>query len=257
MGSAAAAQTAAIFPTEYCGTRTASSIGIGAPRSAVRSGAAMVATGAVLSGWESMGRRYGRGGALSSAEGRVRCPPAGRCRLLLWSEAGRAHVGYVRGVSRLLSFARSHGLDLLVVVAAVESALEVGLKHDALREPRTTAWFARPAAALIGLPLLCRRRWRFAAPAAVWLLGAAVSLVDGRLVEFSAGITTAGLAASFLLGNLRDVVEGRIGLAIVLTSASIVVYNDPNHAAGRFAVLPAPFGIARLARLPPPRRARP
>jgi signal transduction histidine kinase len=150
-------------------------------------------------------------------------------------------------VSRLWSFARSHGLDLLIVIAAIESALEVALRHDALRAPRTTPWLVVPAAAMLALPLLGRRRWRFGAPVSVWLLGAAFSFVDGRLIEFSAGITTAGMAASFLLGNVRDAVQGRIGLAVVLSSAAIIVYNDPNHAAGDFLVLPALFGIAWLA----------
>ena len=42
-----------------------------------------------------------------------------------------------------------------------------------------------PAIALVVLPLLARRRFPFAAPAAVWLLAAALSFVDGRLVVFT------------------------------------------------------------------------
>jgi hypothetical protein len=73
-------------------------------------------------------------------------------------------VQYVRRVSRLWSFARNYGLDLLIVIAAIQSALDVGFSHDVLRAPRTTPWFAVPAAAIIVLPLLGRRRRRFAAP---------------------------------------------------------------------------------------------
>jgi signal transduction histidine kinase len=156
-------------------------------------------------------------------------------------------VQYVRRVSRLWSFARNYGLDLLIVIAAIQSALDVGFSHDVLRAPRTTPWFAVPAAAIIVLPLLGRRRRRFAAPVSVWLLAAAFSFVDGRLVGSTGGVFAAGMAASFLLGNLRDTVQGRLGLAAVLSGATIVVYNDPNLDGGDFLFLPMLFAIAWLA----------
>jgi signal transduction histidine kinase len=100
---------------------------------------------------------------------------------------------------------------------------------------------------MIVLPLLARRRRPFGAPASVWLLAAAFSFVDGRLVGFTQGAVAAGLAASFLLGQVSDAVQARIGLAIVLSGAAIVVSNDPNHAPGDFLFLPALFAIAWLA----------
>jgi signal transduction histidine kinase len=138
-------------------------------------------------------------------------------------------------------------LDLLIVIAAVEGALEVAFRDDPMRAPRTTAWFAVPAAAIIVLPLLGRRRWRFGAPVSVWLLAAAFSFVDGRLVEFTAGVAAAGMAASFLLGQVPDAVQARHGLAVVLSGAAIIVYNDPNHAAGDFIFIPVLFAVAWLA----------
>ena len=60
-------------------------------------------------------------------------------------------------------------------------------------------------------------------------------------------LNLAGMAASFLLGNLRDVFQGRVGLAIVLGGAAIVVYNDPTHAAGELFFTPGLFAD-RLAR---------
>jgi signal transduction histidine kinase len=156
-------------------------------------------------------------------------------------------VEYVRRVSRLRWFARGYGLDLLIVLAAVESALEVALREDALRAPRTTPWFAVPAAALIVLPLLGRRRSRVGAPLAVWLVAAAVSFVDGRLVEFAGGVAVTGMAASFLLGQVPDAAQARAGLAVVLSGAEVIVYNDPNHPAGDFFFIPALFAIAWLA----------
>jgi len=136
---------------------------------------------------------------------------------------------------------------VLIVVAAVESALEVALRHDSLRAPRTTLWFAVPAIALLVLPLLGRRRFPFAAPASVWLLGAALSFVDGRLVVFTATAFVAGMAAAFLLGNLGDTVQTRIGLAVALSGAAIIVYNNPDHAPGDFIFTPVLFAIAWLA----------
>jgi signal transduction histidine kinase len=147
-------------------------------------------------------------------------------------------------VTRVWSLARAYGLDALIVIAAVESALEVALSQ---REPETTLWFAVPAIALVTLPLLGRRHFPFAAPASVWLLAAALSFVDGRLVPTTATASVAGIAAAFLLGNLRDPVQARLGLAIVLGGAAIVVYNDPEHAAGDLIFTPLLFVIGWVA----------
>lgn len=136
---------------------------------------------------------------------------------------------------------------MLIVLAALESALEVALRHDPLQEPRTTLWFAVPAIALVALPLLGRRRFPFAAPASVWLVAAALSVVDGRLVPFTPSAFVAGFAAAFLLGHLRDAVQGRLGLAIVLSGAAIVVYNEPSHAPGDLVFTPLLFAIGWLA----------
>jgi signal transduction histidine kinase len=156
-------------------------------------------------------------------------------------------VQYVQRVSRVWSLARTYGLDVLIVIAAVESALEVAVRDDPGRAPQTSVWFAAPAIALVILPLLGRRRFPFLAPASVWVLAAAVSLVDGRLVVFTATAVLAGFAAAFLLGNLRDSFRSRIGLAIVLAGAAIVVYNDPNHGAGELVFTPLLFAIGWLA----------
>jgi signal transduction histidine kinase len=130
---------------------------------------------------------------------------------------------------------------------AVESALEVALRDDPTTAPRSSLWFAAPAIALVLLPLLARRVFPFAAPASVWLLAAALSFADGRLVVFTFGATVAGIVAAFLLGNLRDTAQGRIGLAIVIASAAIIVYNDPNHAPGDYVFTPVLFTIGWLA----------
>ncbi len=147
---------------------------------------------------------------------------------------------YGRCVGRL----RRYAIDVLAAVAAVEAAVEVGLRKD---PGRTTGWFAVPAVCVVLLALLARRRFPFGAPAAVWVLAAAVSFVDGRIVVVPVSVFVAGMVASFLLGNLRDDRQARIGLAVSLGAAAIVVYNDPKHASGELVFIPLLFAIAWLA----------
>jgi signal transduction histidine kinase len=156
-------------------------------------------------------------------------------------------VTYVGQVNRLWAFSRGYGFALLVVLAAVESALETALRHDPPGQPGPASWFAVSAVALVVLSLLGRRRFGFAAPAALWLLSAALSFVDGRLVTQPAGVFLAGMAAAFLLGNVPNPVQARLGLAVVLGCAAIVVYNIPDRAAGQFVFTPLLFAIAWLA----------
>jgi signal transduction histidine kinase len=153
---------------------------------------------------------------------------------------------YVQPVTRIWHFARAYGVDVLIAIAAVESALEVALTYDP-QEPHTTLWFAVPAIVLVVLALLGRRRFPFAAPASVWLLAAAITFADGRLIPSTATATIAGIAAAFLLGNLRDAVQARLGLAIVLSGAAIVAYNDPTHATGDLIFTPLLFAIGWVA----------
>lgn len=141
---------------------------------------------------------------------------------------------------------RRHGFDVLIVIAAIESALEVALEHDSLPAPQTMLWFSVPAVLLIVLPLLGRRRLPFAAPMALWLMAATLSFVDGQLVANTAGVFIAGIASAYLLGNLPDIIQARIGLAVTLGGAAIVVYNSPNRAPGQFIFIPVMFAIAWL-----------
>jgi signal transduction histidine kinase len=150
-------------------------------------------------------------------------------------------------MSRFGSLVRKHGFDILIVLAAVEGASEVAIRNDDALAPTTTLWSAIPATAIIVLPLLGRRRFPFAAPATVWLLAASLSFLDGRLVPFTVSAMVAGMAAALLLGNLRDEVQARLGLAIAISGAAIVVYNDPDHVTGEFIFLPALFAIGWLA----------
>jgi signal transduction histidine kinase len=140
---------------------------------------------------------------------------------------------------------RRHGLDVAIVLGAAAAALQVAL-GTGRNEPTSPAGFAAPVAAAAVLTLLARRRFPFAAPAGLWLLSAAVSFVDGRLIVFTVAVYLAGLAAGFLLGSLRDAVQAERGLLVVVASAAIVAYNDPTHNTGELVFIPAVFGLAWL-----------
>lgn len=145
------------------------------------------------------------------------------------------------------SLARKYAFDALIVVAAVEVALELMLRQDASDAPTSSLWFTIPAAELLVLPLLARRRFPFGAPATTWLAGGAVSFVDGRLIGFSVVISAAGMAAAVLLGMVGGELQSRLGLALVLVSSALIVYNKPSHTAGEVAFIPVLFGIGWLA----------
>jgi signal transduction histidine kinase len=144
-------------------------------------------------------------------------------------------------VSRVAALLRKHGFDALIVIAAIEMALEVGIKYGAPDGPTTPPWFAVPATALIVLPLLARRRFPFAAPAALWGLAAVLSFVDGRLVVFTTTASIAGLVAAFLLGNLPDRTQARAGLIVVLAGAVILMYNNPSRTVDELVFIPVMF----------------
>jgi signal transduction histidine kinase len=149
-------------------------------------------------------------------------------------------------MSRLAPFLRRQGFTILIAIVALGAVLEVSIR-DGSQAPRTTHWITVPALAVLALALLARRRFPFAAPALLWILAAGLSFVDGRLVVFTVSASIAGLLASFMLGNLDDAVQARIGLGIVLGSAAIIVYNDPTHDTGQIVLMPVLFAIAWLA----------
>ncbi|MDA0170968.1 sensor histidine kinase [Solirubrobacter taibaiensis] len=141
------------------------------------------------------------------------------------------------------SLARRYGFDLLIVIGAIEATLEAAVWDDVT----TDEWFAVPMTAAVVLTLLARRRFPFAAPAATWLLAAAITFIDGRLTVDNFAVFAAGMAAALLLGNLPDAAQGRAGLAITVGAAGVVVYNDPGHTAGAYLFVPVLFAIAWLA----------
>jgi signal transduction histidine kinase len=155
-------------------------------------------------------------------------------------------------VERLGSLARGYALEVLIAAVAIESVIEVALRHEGQRP----TWFAAPAIALVILPLLARRRFPFSAAAATWLFAAAVSFIDGLVVVTPVSAFISAMISSFLLGNLADTWRARIGLAIAACGAVIVVGNDPGHPRGQLIFIPMLFAIVWCAGMVLRERAR-
>jgi signal transduction histidine kinase len=149
-------------------------------------------------------------------------------------------------VSRVRLLLSRHGLDLLVVVIAVVTAVAT-LARDDLEHPSGPLFVL----GLVGitsavLVLLARRRFPFAAPAATWLVCAALSFVDGQLIVNGAGILIAGMGAAVLLGAQRNVQLARAGLVIVIAGSLTVVRNGPSSSTDDLISVPAMFAIGWL-----------
>jgi signal transduction histidine kinase len=149
-------------------------------------------------------------------------------------------------VSRAWLFFSKYGLDVLIVIAAVSTAIGTATRPPSERPSGPMLWFEVVAVAVVVLLLLFRRRFPFASGAGMWLASAALSFVDGRLIINQGGLFLAGMGAAILLGNLRRGVQARVGLVIVLGGAAIVVYNSPASTVGDLVFTTALFGIGWL-----------
>ena len=154
---------------------------------------------------------------------------------------------YVRPVSQVRDLARRNWFDVLVVVLAALAMLEVVLGRGSPGAPRTTLWFCIPAIALLALSVLARRRFPFAGPAAYWLIAGGISAVDPLLLLYTEALFPIGMAAAFLLGNLRDVRRAALGLAVVVVGALTIVSHIPGHPASPLVIIPLEFAISWVA----------
>jgi signal transduction histidine kinase len=148
-------------------------------------------------------------------------------------------VEYLQHVNRIRHLTREYWFELLIAVLGIAAMAELIIGRDSPGEV--------PAVAALVLPLFARRRFPFAAPAAYWLIATALSFVDGLLIPFMVSLFPIGLASAFLLGNLRDVRKGWLGLAIVLGGITTVVNNVPGHLTAELLFIPVDFGIAWAA----------
>jgi signal transduction histidine kinase len=150
-------------------------------------------------------------------------------------------------VSRIEHLARTYWLDLLIALLAIVAMLDVVLGRGSSGAPTTTLWFCLPALAILVLPLFARRWFPFAGPAAYWLLAAGISFVDPLLIPYPESLFLLGLAAAFLLGNLRDVRRAGLGLAIVVGAAATLIYNIPGHSVDQLVLIPVDFAVSWVA----------
>jgi signal transduction histidine kinase len=143
--------------------------------------------------------------------------------------------------ARVLPLLRDYWFDVVIVVVALFGALEIATSEGEHGAPTMPIAVGVAFALAITLLLLLRRRFPFAAPAAMLIAGAAVSFVDGRYFPFTfAGFITA-LTACFLLGMLDDRRQARIGLAISFAALAIIVVNDPAPVGADGVIIPIIF----------------
>jgi signal transduction histidine kinase len=151
-------------------------------------------------------------------------------------------------MGRIRYVTREYWFELLIAVLAIAGMLELVVGRDLPGAPATSPWFSVPAVAVLVLPLLAHRRFPFAAPAAYWLMAAALTFVDGLLIPFIGSLVVVGLATAFLLGNLRDDRQAGIGLAIVLGCIAVVVSNIPGpQSASDLIFVPLQFVVGWVA----------
>jgi signal transduction histidine kinase len=156
-------------------------------------------------------------------------------------------VRYLHNVKSIRLLARRYVYDGLIALLATVGLLEVAVRRGAPDAPQSTFWFIVPATAVLVIAIVARRHLPFAAPTAYWLLAAAISFVDWRLIPFMNSFIVIGMTVAFLLGNLRDARQAAIGLACILGCTGILVYKIPGHSAANLVFIPLEFGISWLA----------
>jgi signal transduction histidine kinase len=149
-------------------------------------------------------------------------------------------------VSRAGQLLSRFGLDLLIVLTAVQAGVATLLRDDLDNPSGPLLWLEALGVTAAVLVLLARRHYPFGAPAATWLTCAALSFLDGQLIVNQAGLFVAGMGAAVLLGNQRVARLAYAGLAIVLGGALLVVLNDTGPADDELASVPVLFGISWL-----------
>ena len=142
---------------------------------------------------------------------------------------------------------KRHWFALLVAAAVVENAVELIVRRNSDGAPTTSLWITVPLLAVMIVPLFWWRRFPFGAPAAVFVIGAVASFVDGRLVTFTLATFLSVLAAVFLFGILEDRRQSVAGLGIALGAAGVVTLNDPTQSWSDFAGAVLLFSISWLA----------
>jgi len=138
-----------------------------------------------------------------------------------------------------------------LLLVAIASVLELAFNDSDVDggPPSGPLWALSIPVVLMPLVLMARRQFPFGAPAAVFVIAAVTSFVNGDLVTFTFGTFLTVATAAFLFGMLRDRRQALAGLALALAAAAIVVLNDPKQGPGDFAGISLLFGVVWLAGL--------
>jgi signal transduction histidine kinase len=150
-------------------------------------------------------------------------------------------------MTRARQLAREYWFELLIAVLGVTGMLELVVGRDTPGAPTVSLWFSVPAIGALVLPLLFRRRFPFAGPAAYFALAAALSYVDPLLVPFVASLVLVGLAGSFVLGNLPSGPKALAGLFISVGAVVIIVWEIPGSTASWLVFIPMRQAVAWAA----------
>src|SRR5436309_3500251 len=135
-----------------------------------------------------------------------------------------------------------------MAVLGIAGMLELVVGQDLPGAPSMPLWISVPAVAILVSPLLVQQRFPFAGPVAYWLIAAGLTYVNGLLIPFVGSLSVVGLAAAFLLGNLRDDRKAGVGLAVVAGSIVIVMVNIPGtQSAGDLVFVPLRYVVAWIA----------
>ena len=174
------------------------------------------------------------------------------------ADARTSAAAYVDRMKRAIwPYVREYWFDALVVAGAIGGALEIALSQDDPSGPTLPLGVSIVLEVGLTLVLLARRRFPFAAPAAMLVAGAALSFWDARLITFTFAGFLAALAAAFLLGMVEDRRQAVVGLLVATVALLVIVGNDPERETGDiyftpllfFAVWLCGFGLShRLGR---------
>jgi signal transduction histidine kinase len=130
--------------------------------------------------------------------------------------------------TRLWTLVRRYWFDALIVAAVGVGLAEVVVEQGESGGPMGPLWFDVLAILAITVPLLARRSFPFAAPAAVAIAIVASSFVDETLVPALAIPLLAAIAALFFFGMLRQRSQAVAGLVLAIGVVAVVARNDPS-----------------------------
>src|SRR6478752_5141624 len=114
-------------------------------------------------------------------------------------------------MSRIEPIAREYWFELLMGLMLIAGIAQLLVVDGSPGAPTSSLWFSVLALVVLVLPLFARRRFPFAAPAAYWVLAAAITFIDGRLIAVTDSLEVVGFASALLLGYLRDIRKALIG----------------------------------------------